>query len=138
MKLKICVDCGKECYYFSKKRCKPCAQKSYSKPKSTNKNSQKNNDYYKLAWDSHEDKSCMECGCSLREFNPAFISHILPKNVLPSARYDIRNHLLLCLGCHQTYEFGDRKGMKTYPIAQSIKVELMREYYGVKTASELE
>lgn len=80
----------------------------------------------------------MECGKGLTEFSPAYISHILPKNVLPSARYDIRNHLLLCMDCHQTYEFGDRKNMVTYPIAVRVRVELLSEHYGVKRASELD
>lgn len=36
-KKKVCTECGNEDYIFSKGRCKPCAQKSYSKPKSKKK-----------------------------------------------------------------------------------------------------
>ena len=32
-KKKICSECQKESYIFSKGRCKPCAAKSYGKPK---------------------------------------------------------------------------------------------------------
>ena len=37
-KLKTCKECGKECYLFSKGRCKACASKSYGKPKTKVKN----------------------------------------------------------------------------------------------------
>ena len=136
-KKKQCNTCGDVTYLFSKGRCKPCSMQSYKPIKKSNKNSNENQQYYKLAWDSHRVKQCEECDKALHEFNPCHISHIISKGSNPAVRSDLRNHPLLCMDCHQTYEFGNRKAMRTYHKAQAIRLELMQEYYNVSKASDI-
>jgi formate-dependent nitrite reductase cytochrome c552 subunit len=136
-KKKPCKECGNVTYIFSKGRCKPCAAASYKPIRKSNKNGNENKEYYKRAWDSHKTKSCEECGKGLPEFNPAYISHIISKGSNTALRSDIRNHLLLCVGCHHKYEFGDRSSMQTYERVQAIRLELIREYYKVSKASDI-
>jgi hypothetical protein len=37
--------------------------------------------------------------------------------------------MLYCMPCHQTWEFGKRKEMKTYQRAMEIAEKLKREYH---------
>lgn len=85
--------------------------------------------YYQQAWDSHEDKRCQECGIELPFFSPSFISHILSRGSSPFASYNLLNHFLLCLPCHQRWEFADRKHMGIYEESQEIKNKLIYEHY---------
>jgi hypothetical protein len=40
--------------------------------------------------------------------------------------------MLYCMACHQLWEFGNRKTMKTYPRAMEIAERLKREYHESK------
>ena len=52
-------------------------------------------------------------------------SHILTKGAFPEFRHNEENFLLLCRDCHNRYEFGDRKNMKTYPKTLKIIEKLL-------------
>lgn len=66
---------------------------------------------------------CEECGIPLSDiFEDADgnivamyrFSHILGKGAFPEFRHNRLNMNILCLECHQVWEFGDKKKMKIY------------------------
>ena len=66
---------------------------------------------------------CEECGVELsdvfrnedgRIVDRFRFSHILSKGAFPEYRHCEWNFRLYCLQCHQKWEFGDRKSMKSY------------------------
>lgn len=75
---------------------------------------------------------CQECGVHLPHFSPMFISHIITKGSYPSLRHHPENWMLYCMSCHQKWEFGKRKEMKTYDEAMEIAEKLKREYHESK------
>jgi len=85
-------------------------------------------EWYKEQWNKSS-KRCMECGLLIRHFSPMFISHIITKGSFPQLRHHPENCMIYCMNCHQTWEFGDRKKMRTYDQAQEIAERLKREYY---------
>src|SRR5210317_1451800 len=91
----------------------------------------KDKEWYEECWNSSQ-KKCMECGLVIRHFHPMFISHIITKGSFPQLRNHPRNFMIYCMNCHQQWEFGNRKAMKTYDEAQRITEELKREYYDQK------
>lgn len=126
-KEKACKNCNTTSFIFGRGLCSKCYRKQLKPVKRGNKNAKKNHDYYKRAWDSHENKVCEECGIGLVSYSPAYISHVITKGANISLAYDISNHLLLCLNCHHRYEFGDRKTMRIHEKAEQIKLSLMNK-----------
>lgn len=123
-KKKICRECGREDYIFSKGRCKSCAMKSYSRPGRSDKYQQVKEAEYdamKLAWDQAADKHghchCAECGTVLKEWQPVHCAHVWGKGAAPAFRCDPRNFFMLCFRCHHKFDHGDRKNMKIWPMA---------------------
>ena len=53
-------------------------------------------------------------------------SHILSKGSNPAFRHDKDNINILCLECHQVWEFGDKKSMGIYPENEEI-IQMLRE-----------
>jgi len=106
MKKKICIECGRLDYYFSKKRCKPCAQKSYAKPKAKKKyispisKSQANKlaDYRKKR-DKFlkENPKCWKCGKEGTTLHHA-------KGRVGDNLTDVSTFVALCLPCHTWVE----------------------------------
>jgi 5-methylcytosine-specific restriction endonuclease McrA len=90
--------------------------------------SKKDIGWYREMWElrSH---NCQECGIHLPHFSPMFISHIITKGSYPSLRNHPENFMIYCSQCHQLWEFGDRRKMKTYDEAMEIMDKLKREYY---------
>ena len=127
-KKKICKECGKQDYIFSKGRCKYCASKSYKKP-GPSKNAKEKIDldtaFYKELW-SERFHHCEECGKDLgSKWERYMFSHILSKGSQPKLRHNKDNVNILCLECHQRWEFGNKKSMKIYP-ANEIIIELLK------------
>lgn len=53
---------------------------------------------------------CNHCGESLGdEPKPVFFSHIKSRGAYPELKMDKNNIELLCLECHQRWDFGDKK-----------------------------
>lgn len=87
---------------------------------------------YEEVWNM-KDHVCEECECDLgdrfRDDNGKIIdrfrySHILGKDLYPEHRHNTHNFNLLCLECHQKWEYGDKKSMKIYEPNQVIIREL--------------
>jgi len=89
-------------------------------------------EWYKNMWSTRQNHQCEECGVRLLHFHPMFVSHILSKGAYPTLRQHPENWMLYCMACHQLWEFGNRKTMKTYPRAMEIAERLKREYHESK------
>ena len=127
-KKKNCKECGKEDYIFSKGRCKYCASKSYKKP-GPSKNAKEKIDldtaFYKELW-SERPHYCEECDKDLgSKWERYMFSHILSKGSQPRLRHNKENVNILCLECHQSWEFGDKKAMRIYP-SNEIMIGLLK------------
>lgn len=89
-------------------------------------------EWYKNMWSTRQNHQCEECGVRLLHFHPIFVSHIITKGSYPTLRQHPENWMLYCMDCHQLWEFGNRKTMKTYPRAMEIAERLKREYHESK------
>jgi len=109
-KKKICTECGNEAYIFSKKRCKSCAMRSYSKPKQqTNKQREKKKeqskernvyfDYYIQRCNRSE-----ESGTHIYSPTRANICHILDKGRHKSLQANLDNYIYLTMDEHTTLD----------------------------------
>lgn len=119
--LRKCVDCIKP------KRTRIKLKYTPVKPK--NSKAKENSDYYRAMWERHSIKQCEECGIYLQNYSASFISHIIPKGANTFLRSEPENHNLLCLTCHNQWEFGDRKTMKIFPKNLETIERLTRKYY---------
>tara|TARA_R110002020_G_scaffold440030_2_gene650607 strand:- start:51 stop:461 length:411 start_codon:yes stop_codon:yes gene_type:complete len=128
-KKKVCKECGKTDYIFSKGRCKPCAAKSYKKPgpsKNVKAKIDLDTNFYKEIW-GERFHYCEECHKDLGDkWERYMFSHILSKGSNPAFRHDKDNINILCLECHQKWEFGDKKSMGIYPENEEI-IQMLRE-----------
>ena len=88
----------------------------------------KDTEWYQAMWESRPHR-CQECGVHLPHFSPMFVSHIITKGSYPSLRNHPENFMIYCSQCHQLWEFGERKKMKTYEEAMEIMDRLKREYH---------
>ncbi len=127
-KKKTCKECSREEYIFSKGRCKRCASKSYKKP-GPSKNVKEKIDldtaFYKEMW-SEKAHYCEECDKDLGgKWERYMFSHILSKGSQPKLRHNKDNVNILCLECHQRWEFGDKKSMKIYPANEKM-IQLLK------------
>ena len=141
-KKKTCKTCGNESYIFSKGDCKPCAQKRYaakSKPKQVKvktrptKRHKANKDAELAAmqefWRQNQDQDdrclCSECGKSLI-FDRTHVAHVLGKGAYPHLRCNLKNFVILCFGCHQKFDFGERSKMRIYDYISELENELKK------------
>ena len=128
-KKKTCKECGKEDYIWSKGRCKPCASKSYKKLGPSKKAKDKidlDTKFYEELW-SERPHYCEGCDKDLgKNWERYMFSHILSKGSQPKLRHNKDNINILCLECHQKWEFGDKKSMKIYP-ANERQIELLKQ-----------
>jgi len=128
-KKKTCKECGNEDYIWSKGRCKPCASKSYKKPgpsKNVKEKIDLDTKFYEEIW-SERPHYCEECDKSLgNNWERYMFSHILSKGSQPKLRHVKSNINILCLECHQKWEFGDKKSMDIYPVNEQI-IDILRQ-----------
>lgn len=105
-KKKVCNECGKEDYIFSKGRCKPCAQKSYGKPKAKKKFiapiSKGQAD--RLAVYRKRKHKFMKANpyCKVCGKDATDLHHI--KGRIGKDLIDVDNFLAVCRGCHTKIE----------------------------------
>lgn len=91
---------------------------------------QANQRYYLYVWDNKK-HYCENCQAPLQEYAAKFISHIFTKGGFPEMAHDPRNSNILCLKCHNKWEFGtekDRKRMRIYP-SNLIVIEMLKKAY---------
>ena len=143
LKKKICIECKKETYIFSKGRCKQCSMKSYKGlnssstlkktplKKITNKTQKKRQEErkdYPEFFKRHieiirtEGKLCEECGSRLNG-SVDEVAHILTKNKHKSVATNDNNVVYLCGAfsknqCHYKFDNRDRTKMKVFNIAK--------------------
>ena len=117
-KNKTCIECGREDQpWFSKKRCKNCASRSYKKPakgplrsvKYKKKlQSNKLSDFFEL----HEHKLaerpyCDNCGERISNPLRWSVAHILPKKKYYEVQSEVKNCVYLCAfgnNCHNIFD----------------------------------
>jgi hypothetical protein len=122
LKKKNCIECGNEDYWFSKKRCKLCAQKAYAKkseenkekkayyiPKITEKTKLKNkekSDIRSVYFDYHISrcKRSEESGVLIYEPTRVNICHIFDKSRHESVQANLDNYVYLTLDEHTRYD----------------------------------
>ena len=133
IKLKICNECEKESYIFSKGRCKNCANIEYRRKAIENQRAKERNPskakpykairrksaqgmkqtqadikFFKEIWNERP-HYCEITGAFLGdEFNPVFFSHILTKASHPKFRLLKENILLMSYKIHTEWEFNSR------------------------------
>jgi ribosomal protein L37E len=128
-KKKKCKECGNDSYIWSKGRCKKCASRSY-KGIGPSKNVKEKIDldtkFYEEIW-SERPHYCEECDKGLgNKWERYMFSHILSKGSQPKLRHVKENINILCLECHQKWEFGDKKSMDIYPVNEQI-IDILRQ-----------
>lgn len=151
-KLAICKGCTKTKYIVNTKHGLCCICNRFRlfkkklekgiKPKrpikKVNKHAKDNDTFYRAVWadrlKGEDANSCEECGAYLFAYSANFISHIVTKGANTALRSDIRNANILCLDCHNKWEFGSRVTMKIW--AKNIETiqQLKLEYYTKKAA----
>jgi hypothetical protein len=141
-KKKICNECGKETYLFSRQKCKYCSQKSYgkslSKDRGTKSNSlskkpRKNQGeliVFKTIWEERP-HFCQVCSVSLPVFDHWNYAHCLSKGSYPKFRLLKDNIILMCRGCHTQYDCGSTKDDLRFEWVLELKQKLKQKYYGV-------
>ena len=108
---KICTICGRDDQpWFSKKRCKSCAQKSYNQPK----RAPIKRTYVKKERDRELDNYFIFhiAKCNKSEESGEYISatkanicHLLPKRKYKSVKSDFRNFVYLTLEQHSRFDY---------------------------------
>ena len=120
VKEKICVSCGKPCYWFSKKRCQQCAKVEdyHAKEEKSAFSDQDLQDlikecdhltskYVRLrATDEHKMIDCYTCGKKM-DYSDAQCGHFIPRSNL-YLRFDLRNVRPQCNVCNN-YKRGNMK-----------------------------
>lgn len=84
--------------------------------------------YFKYCFSKKSVGWCEECGLPLRSYSACFVSHLLTKRPHPEKYFDPRNNNIVCLNCHQTWETGNREGMKIFERNQ-ITIQLLKKEY---------
>lgn len=110
-KNKKCIECGREDMpWFSKKRCKFCASKSYAKPKSiTSKHSsakkqqsEKRNVYFETLIPLC--KRSEESSTPIYEASRMNVCHLFPKRIYKSVQDNLLNHVFLTADEHTKFD----------------------------------
>jgi ribosomal protein L37E len=122
-KKKLCVECGKEAYIFSKGRCKSCTpnksiKKSYNhikkisekgieRQKIKTENTKKLHEFMYQWYLKQNPKQCWACNTQLYgEFSTAWVDHLLMKSKHKDLEFEENNFFLCCLSCHSLKENG--------------------------------
>lgn len=138
-----CIDCKQMKPLYSKKRCIGCYGRERSKVyRDRQKNRIKNKNYdrpnlerfFRLYWDTHPERKCLECGEDFFKFRTWHIHHVALKSKYPEHAFNPDVCVYLCLGCHakahstpkSKYE---EKMPKTYEKFLELKEQLNIELY---------
>lgn len=96
-----------------------------------------NEKYYRYCY-NHSNLSCENCGKKVysctniyNNYSSVYISHILSRGSNPKMAHDPRNHNVLCLHCHNKWEFGNKKEMLIYFDNLVVIDEIKRDYYSI-------
>ena len=139
LKNKKCIECGKEDQpWFSKKRCKWCASKSYNNPKKISeksaikKQTQSNirNIYFETLIPLC--KRSEESGTPIYEANRVNICHIFCKRTYKSVQANLDNHVFLTSDEHARFDqlldtFKFDKLEEEFPNAWKIVLERVKK-----------
>jgi hypothetical protein len=100
-KKKICSECQKESYIFSKGRCKPCAAKSYGKPKPVSKKRKSElQDYSKLRTEFMRHNPFCQAWLVGCERIATDVHHTAGRT--NDKLNDTKDWIALCRNCHKT------------------------------------
>ena len=134
-KKKICKECNKEAFIWSKGRCKECSSKDWGKIRTTKNverieadklRREKDLKFYTLIW-SKRIHVCFNCNKGLGPTpNLLYFHHIIRKSSHPEFRYDEENIVLLCGECHNQVETDISKA----PKVKQLTIELLKKKYG--------
>ncbi len=117
-KKKICKDCGKENYIWSKGRCKYCASKSYKKTVKPRKPTGERALFLAL-WKIRP-HICANCLDPLGDEPLAhFFSHDKTKKAHSELRLDPNNISILCWDCHNAK---DCRGKEAFDARKKVKI----------------
>ena len=76
--------------------------------------------FYQEIW-KERPHNCVNCSRYLGEnLQPHFMSHILSKGAYPQLRWVKENINVLCLGCHNKWEFGVKEKMAIFAINEPV------------------
>lgn len=124
-KQKICVVCGKPCFWFSKKRCSSCAKiQDTQKRMEDNKEQIQELDKWKefVIGKIQMKPNCENCGEWIAPVHYKWCcAHLIPKRFFESVATNQDNYLVLgwqC-GCHKSYDnaWSDAESMQVFPLA---------------------
>ena len=132
-KKKICADCGKETYIFSKGKCRSCQpKKSIRKISEVGKvkKAEKTENTKKLhkwfideIWNKRPHKSEISGKWLGDEPNSCFFHHIFPKSTYPKLAFNTENIIVLTADEHQEVETNPTKFEKINKIREELKVK---------------
>lgn len=81
-------------------------------------------------WAEKKNHRCQNCRKLLGNHpSPAFFSHIIPKSKEPSLRLDPNNFKIICLPCHQIWEFGTLDKIREFKLTEEQKKYLKQHNY---------
>lgn len=111
-KNKKCIECGREDQpWFSKKRCKSCASKSYGKIKPVTKKHVKEKKEQSSIRDVYFEaliplcKKSDESNTFIYNATRANVAHILPKRTYKSVQANLDNHIFLTIDEHTRFDY---------------------------------
>jgi len=88
-----------------------------------------NKQFYADFIENHPTKCCDECGDIIRNPTGSNVSHIVAGGTNPAVYSDPQNAFLLCQTCEGIWTTKDRTKMKLWPLAQSIRTEVLNRHY---------
>lgn len=81
-------------------------------------------------WSKKKKHFCQNCNKDLGDYpNPAYFSHIIPKSKGEKFRLDIDNFKIICIPCHQTWEFGTLDKIREFKLTPDQKKYLKENNY---------
>ncbi len=108
---KKCTECGREDQpWFSKKRCKRCASKSYNRPKKITEKAAKKKKIQSSIRDIYFEtliplcKRSEESGTPIYDANRVNICHLFPKRTYKSVQANLDNHIFLTADEHTRFD----------------------------------
>ena len=90
--------------------------------------------YYQVQLDSNKIKNngkviCEECNKEIKEPKGRNVSHIISAGANKALYLEPLNSFILCVPCHNRWEFEDRQAMSIYTEAMGRKEKLTLKYY---------
>ncbi len=128
-KLKVCRECGKECYYFRTGYCQQCSNKQVKPIKKVRKSSGEL-EVFKIIW-SERPHNCEVCGTYLPDFDVWQFPHLLGKGAYPKFRLLKENIRIMCKQHHTQYDNGSVENDPKFEKILELKQKLKQKYYGV-------